>query len=271
MIRFAIFVDGSNLFGSLKRLNLQVADYSEFFIHILKNSLEEWKSSVFSGSTSGARLSRVLWYEVGSIDDWDLASPKAQAQLKEWFDVDSELKKIYMPIAAGKLPGASQDKIALEAWSICFNETKAWYVAKRVQLDGMKRFHFGVSASSDFIDIIESGHWKIDLLSRSMTEKGIDTSLAVDMVTLADTYDVALVVSGDADSIPSIQHVKRAGKHVGVVELIKGYPPEKKGRQFSSKLKIAADFVVRVYEMDLVRSKIGVSPEASTATPKIST
>lgn len=257
MIRFAIFVDGSNLFGSLKRLNIQVNDYGEFFTHVLKNSLEEWKPSVFSASAIGARLSRVLWYEVGSMDEWDLTSPKAQAQLKEWFDADSGLKKTYMPIAAGKLSGASQEKIALEAWSICFDEIKAWYNSKRNSLDGMKKFHFGVGAGSDFIDIIESGHWKIDLLSRSMAEKGIDTSLAVDMVTLADTYDVALVVSGDADSIPSIQHVKRAGKHVGVVELIKGHPPEKKGRQFSSKLKIAADFVVRIYETDLLRNKIG--------------
>jgi uncharacterized LabA/DUF88 family protein len=257
MIRFAIFVDGSNLFGSLKRLNLQVTDYGEFFTHVLKSSFEEWKLSIFSGSVNGARLSRVLWYEVGSMDDWDLTSPKAQAQLKEWFDSDSGLKKIYMPIAAEKLAGATKEKIAPEAWSICFEEVKAWYTSKQNQLDGMKKFHFGVSASSDFIDIIESGHWKIDLLSRSMAEKGIDTSLAVDMVTLADTYDVALVVSGDADSIPSIQHVKRAGKHVGVVELIKGHPPEKKGRQFSSKLKIAADFVARIYETDLLRSKIG--------------
>ena len=76
------------------------------------------------------------------------------------------------------------------------------------------------------------------------------------MIALEGSYDVAVVVSGDADSIPSIDLMKRRGKHVGAVEFVRGYPPERKGEGFSSKIKLSADFVARVYEMELVSKKV---------------
>jgi uncharacterized LabA/DUF88 family protein len=126
----------------------------------------------------------------------------------------------------------------------------------------MRRFYHGVRADTDFVDIIEAGHWKVDFLYKYVSEKGLDTRLAVDIVTQADYFDVALVISGDADSIPSINHVKRRGKQVGVVEFIKGYPPEKRGKQFSNRLGAASDFVVQIYEMDLQRN--GITRELKT-------
>lgn len=47
-------------------------------------------------------------------------------------------------------------------------------------------------------------------------EKGVDVQLAVDMVALAvaDTYDVAVLISGDGDFAPAVELVKRLGKHV---------------------------------------------------------
>jgi len=38
MQRFAIFVDGSNLFGSLKAMNLEVDDYETFFGYLYKEA-----------------------------------------------------------------------------------------------------------------------------------------------------------------------------------------------------------------------------------------
>ena len=40
--------------------------------------------------------------------------------------------------------------------------------------------------------------------------------------------------------------------------MIKGFPPEKKGQQFSNRLGTVADFVVKIYEMDLVRNGIAL-------------
>lgn len=47
-------------------------------------------------------------------------------------------------------------------------------------------------------------------------EKGVDTQLAVDMVKLAvaNTYDVAVLVSGDGDFAPAVEFIKQLGKHV---------------------------------------------------------
>lgn len=80
------------------------------------------------------------------------------------------------------------------------------------------------------------------------------------MLARLENYDVAMVVSGDADSIPSIRFVKNKDKLVGAVEFINGSPPEAKGRNFSSRLKQHADFVVRIYETELVRHKLARRP-----------
>ena len=117
-------------------------------------------------------------------------------------------------------------------------------------------FYHGVQRDTDFIDVISTARWKVDFFSRSVSEKGLDTALAVDMVTKLNNYDVAVLISGDADNIPSINHVKANDKTVGVVEFLEGYPPKERGKQSSSHLKLAADFVVRIYEMDLVQKKL---------------
>lgn len=247
MIRFTIFVDGSNLLGSMKLLNLRIEDYEKFYSYILKQSVNLWSSSVI-GIPAQARLNRVLWYAVGSIDDWDLKDKKVQDQLIEWFNSDTRLKREYSTLAAGKKdPGI-----------LFLEEVRSWYTSKREYVEKLYDFHFAINSKNNFINIIPCGRLKVDIMNGTLTEKGIDTSLAVDMVVLADTYDVALVISGDADTIPSIEYVKRQGKHVAVVEFIKGFPPEKKGRQSSSKLKAVADFIVPIYEVDLQRQNIGI-------------
>jgi len=47
-------------------------------------------------------------------------------------------------------------------------------------------------------------------------QKGIDTIMAIDMISKAyrDQYDVAILVSGDADHIPAVKEVKNSGKQV---------------------------------------------------------
>lgn len=47
-------------------------------------------------------------------------------------------------------------------------------------------------------------------------EKGVDVWLAVDMVNMAyrNQYDVAALISGDADLAPAVTAVKDAGRHV---------------------------------------------------------
>src|ERR1043166_6249818 len=260
--RFALFVDGSNLFGSLKNMNVEVSDYEPFYRFIFDEGVRIWRESFNTVTPIPSQLRRVYWYVVGSIDQWDLSNPKAQLYLHERFKADFVVRRTYLALAGPKFPSASQEKIEEEAWAMCFKEFQDWYEKKKEILDGMRTFHYSVRTNSDFIDINECGHWKVDFLHRSLTEKGLDTAIAVDMLAMQENYDVALVLSGDADSIPSINYMKRRNKHVGAVEFLKGYPPEKRGRSFSSSLKLAADFVVQIYEMDLVSKGIGLKPLA---------
>jgi len=52
-------------------------------------------------------------------------------------------------------------------------------------------------------------------------EKGVDTYIVIDMLTFAhkDTYDTAILVSGDEDFAVVVEIVKELGKHVEVANL----------------------------------------------------
>ncbi|PHV09453.1 NYN domain-containing protein [Chitinimonas sp. BJB300] len=142
------------------------------------------------------------------------------------------------------------------AWEAFFANFQSWYNAKVDSLEKMKGFYQAVRGSTDLIDIIECGHWKVNFLRKYVEEKGLDTSIAVDLVALQDNYDVAVLISGDADAIPSIAHAKAKGKHVISVEFINGTPEDEKSRSFSSRLKEHADLVLRVHESELLKHKL---------------
>ena len=264
MQRFITFVDGSNLDGVLKHLNLRVDDYGAFYRHIFDQSVHHWGRTFADGAPwAAAQHSRIYWYVVGKMDEWDLNDPKAEHRLRGRFEMNPRLRDGYVDDAARRNPSLSQEKLLEEAWHICFAETRDWYENKRRALEKKKRFYHGVQAATDFVEIRQEGHWKVDLLQRVLNEKGLDTSLAVDMVALRDTFDVALLISGDADGIPGINYVKGHSKHVGVVEFRRGSSaefPSNKGA--SSRLKIAADFVVQIYEADLIRRDLAYRSES---------
>src|SRR5262245_15270207 len=123
-----------------------------------------------------------------------LDDAQAQAYLRDRFNEDKRLKDGYMAMAGKALPNQPQEAFARKAWSLCFDEIRTWYDGKKRSLEGMKRFHYGVQSSTDLIDILEIGHWKVDFFSHSCEEKGLDTRLAVDMIALEGNYDVAVVV-----------------------------------------------------------------------------
>lgn len=260
MTRFAIFVDGSNLFGALRSMGLEVDDYEALYGHLFKEAHLTWARVTHLAGQPSAELRRVYWYAVGTMDDWDLSLPQSQTALRNAFARDRDVRDAWMAVAGKAHPGVSGAALEDKAWTSCFNDFKPWYEKKRDILEGMRKFHQGVRISTDLIDVLELGHWKVNFLHKWVEEKGLDTSLAVDMVALQDNYDVAVVVSGDADSIPSIRHMKSRNKHIAAVEFINGSPPENKGRTFSSRLKEHADFVIRLYETELIRLKIARRP-----------
>ena len=264
MQRFMIFVDGSNLHGSLKSMNLEVDDYEAFFAYLHRESCATWLSTTLVNPTVATQLRRVYWYVVGSIDKWDLSLPQSQSALRNAFESNRDIRNQWMSSTGKAFGGLAGEKLAEKAWIECFSDFKNWYEHKHEVLAGMRRFYQGVRINTDLIDVVESGHWKVNFIHKWVEEKGLDTSLAVHMLAYIENYDVGLVVSGDADSIPSIQYVKSRDKQVGAVEFVNGSPPEAKGRGFSSRLKEHADFVVRIYETELVRHGLARRPAPRT-------
>lgn len=57
---------------------------------------------------------------------------------------------------------------------------------------------------------------RIEKHGTNFVEKGVDVTLAVDMLDLAfsNVYDTAIIVSGDADFSHAVEVVQRLGKHV---------------------------------------------------------
>lgn len=263
--RFALFVDGSNLFGALKIMNLHVHDYEALFSYVYREATALWRDVTGQSDGVPSQLRRVYWYAVGAMDEWDLSLPQSQTALRNAFVKDREIRDYWLGIAGKANPELSQDKLEDKAWAMCFSDFREWYVKKRSVLQGMRNFHQAVRCSTDLIDIIEEGHWKVNFLRKWVEEKGLDTALAVDMVALQDNYDVGVIVSGDADSIPSIKHVKERDKHIAAVEFVNGSPPEVKGRTFSSRLREHADFVLRIYETELLRLKIAERPRMESS------
>lgn len=262
MKKIAIFVDGSNLNGSLNNMSLRVDDYDAFFSFIYQQALREWSAAVGASSVAPFHLLRVYWYVTGSMDEWDLGSERAREALRDAFGRDRELLSRYMAVAGGSLAGKPDGQrtpaiVQGLAWERCFADIEAWYQKRISMLDGMRRFYYAVRSGTDFIDIIEAGHWRVDMLGQRVEEKGLDVSLAVDMVTLASKYDIAVVISGDADMLPSIRYCKQNGNQVSLVEFLQGSPPEDHGRGVSSRLRVEADFVTRIYEAELIQKNLG--------------
>jgi len=252
MQRFSFFVDGSNLYGSLRTMNLEIANYGLLYAHMYREAVKVWHEATLQTAAAVAQLRRVYWYAVGSVDDWDLSAPQSRSALRAAFVRDAEIRALWMTRVSVNNPNLPEGELEEAAWNACASDFREWYVQKLRAIEGMRRFYAGVRATSDLIDIREAGHWKVNFLHRWVEEKGLDTALAVDMVALQDNYDVAIVVSGDADAIPSIRHLKERGKHIGAVEFVGGSASDTRGRAFSSRLKTHADFVLRVHEQDLL-------------------
>jgi uncharacterized LabA/DUF88 family protein len=266
--RFAIFVDGSNLIGDLRTLNLHVGDYEQFFSYLFKQSVEAWKCCFHDTSLPAVELRRVYWYALGHIDDWDLSNTEALKFLREQFEKDKVGYKDAISNAGKTNPGKSQSAIAEAAWQAYIADRRSWYDSKKDQIASMKRFYHGIRRDTDFIDVRDVAHWKVNFADRRVDEKGLDTALAVDMVALEQNYDVAILISGDADNLPGINYIKEHNKTVGLVEFLKGHPPEKRGRNTSNRLKLQADFIVQIYETDLTKQKVASTPQPTITTFK---
>ena len=91
----------------------------------------------------------------------------------------------------------------------------------------------------------------IDYRGRRIGEKGVDIGIAVDMIAKMPYYDVAILISGDADFLPVVSYLKDYLKHVYQFSVAKGVPPSI--RYLSPYLRGKVDRFAFYDELELLR------------------
>src|SRR5205085_5311289 len=92
-------------------------------------------------------------------------------------------------------------------------DLQAKLLSIRSRFDGWTTLQNGIAHKHRSIEFRRSGAIPYNLIQgRFGEEKTVDVNVAVDMVTLHNIYDLALIVSGDQDYVPAAQAVKNLGK-----------------------------------------------------------
>ena len=216
MLKAVSFVNGSHLFTSFKQMELYVDDYEDLYSYIFAESVKWWKNSIMPGTSEPIQYLRTYWHVIDKMDEWDLASPKLKQYIFEKFKGDADVNSRWM---AKK---NSQKMTMADAFELFYDDVSHWYEKRKTLLSGMNRFHHAVESSTDFIEISACGKWKVDLLHKTVTEKGLDVCMAVNMVALSHIYDIAILIGADSDGISGLTHIKNMGKQMAVVEFVRG-------------------------------------------------
>lgn len=206
MKRVCVFVDGENLRHS-------ICDLFESFDkqdHLPKNAL--WKDFydwlVCQIEPTGKRV-RTYWYVIDSIDYSPYKFPKSDVdpvRLKKILSWNAYYNSVLEPLTGVDLI-TTMDGIV--------KELQAKRSTMRNRFEGWHTLHNGISVKHEAIEFRRAGAIKYDLFTDEFgKEKAVDVKLAVDLITLQDIYDTAIIVSGDQDYVPAVQIAKDKGKRV---------------------------------------------------------
>lgn len=228
-LKTAIFIDGSNFKNNLQSFHFysNVAT-SKWHTHYYALDEKHFQWDKFFTDILGRfkadthydyRLIRVYWYNAASIRPFE---PFDHLINKALIDC----RKVY--------PELTREQI------LAFAEK--WYTAERGYFDTARdRVYRFIQDKYPFIDFKYVGEYvvkpfdvyKIEKMGDGSYiyqgtkegEKGVDVGIAVDMISKMAYYDVAILVSGDADFIPIVRHIKDNLKYVYQFSIAKGIPP----------------------------------------------
>jgi uncharacterized LabA/DUF88 family protein len=205
-----IFIDGENLRHSICDLFTPVefspADYlpklaawQGFFDHLVREA------------NADVRL-RTYWYAVSEIDFWPY-DIKRLLKLSESSTLESTLQKndaYRVELSSIKNPTDKAKRV--HSMGDELHERQQQMLGR---FNGWHTIQNGIASKVESVEFRRAGSIRYDLFSKKLgNEKGVDVKLATDLLTLKDIYDVAIILSGDADYVPAVQAVKDSGKHV---------------------------------------------------------
>ena len=230
VLKTAIFVDGANFRGNLRsfeffsragddprpyRLEERHFDWQRFFAGALKKFDEAtgWEH----------QLQRVHWYHAASISPWSY-SEREQRRRAQMVVQDNP-----------HVASLTDDEV--------IGAANSWYRRERDRFERLREQTFeNIQRRVNFLEFKYVGQYRVDpfrpyrisrnptgeleYLGRQVGEKGVDIGIAVDMIAMMPYYDVAVLVSGDADFLPAVTYVKDHLKYVYQFSVAKGTPPD---------------------------------------------
>jgi len=210
-----IFVDGENLRHSLCDLFTS----AEFSPHDYLPKSAAWQGffdHLVRQANAAIRL-RTYWYTVAEIDFWPydikrLLKPQESENLLKVIRRNDEYRRLLDD-------NRTTQEQKLEQIGQELHQRQEQMLAR---FGGWQKVQNGIAANVESVEFRRAGSIRYDLMTRKLgNEKGVDVKLATDLLTLQSIYDVAIILSGDADYVPAVQAVKDCGKHVINVSFLK--------------------------------------------------
>lgn len=166
------------------------------------------------------RLVRVYWYS---------------AETMRPFKVNESQISLILNNYKEKFPDLNHDKVIELA--------DGWYKKERSNFEHAKEeVYERIQRRVDFLEFKYTGEYVVNpfnvyrleqredgsYLYQGVREgeKGVDVGIAVDTIAKMSNYDTAILISGDADFLPLVRHVKDNLKYVYQFSIAKGIPPE---------------------------------------------
>lgn len=257
-LKTAVFVDGANFRANLRDFAFTSTAPSSAHSFRLEERHFNWRSfyrgvlAKFDQATGWEhQLIRVHWYSAASISPW-LSSEQQRLRLAQE--------------VVGRHPeitGLTPRKVVDLAWR--------WYRNERDYFERLREDVFeNIQRRTDFLEFKYVGQYQVhplreyritrrrdgqlNYLGTQLGEKGVDTGIAVDMIAKMPNYDVAILVSGDADFLPVVGYLKDNLKYVYQFSVARGVPPSI--RYLSPYLRGKVDCFASYDEVELLRDHL---------------
>ena len=227
-LKTAVSVDGANFRANLRNFAFQSSPPLGNRSYQLEERHFNWKSfyqgvlKKFDEATGWKhQLIRVHWYSSASISPWVSAAEElrfANGVVNQYSEIN----------------GLTPAKV--------IDLSRQWYDGERSYFERLREDVFeNIQRRTDFLEFRYVGQYQvhplrpyrisqnpdgtITYLGTRAGEKGVDTGIAVDMIAKMAHYDVAILVSGDADFLPVVGYLKDNLKYVYQFSVARGVPP----------------------------------------------
>jgi len=228
-LKTVLFIDGRNLKYNLWAFKFEapvedtegeIKTYSLDEKHFIWNKFFQGIIKKFDDKLEVKhRLIRVYWYNAASIRPFESRQRLAEGIVKEYGEKFSDLT---VPTV--------------------HDLAKKWYEKERATFQYTQDYiHESIKRNTSFIEFKYVGDYVVHpytvkklekdtegnfiYVGERVGEKGVDVGIATDMIAKMPYYEVAVLISGDADFIPAVCHLKEHLKQVYQFSLSQGVPP----------------------------------------------